>query len=531
MDSQYAKRINRIQKSKLNATVTLATSIVMGVLSFAERTVFNHCFIADYLGLYSFFYNVIGVLGTLELGITTAIAFALYAPIEYKQYDQIAAIMTLFRRAYWIIGTLILIAGLALFPILTNLINTDIQLEKVQLYFSFFLFKTVFNYYLAYKRVLITANQNLYKVTLITNFSWCILYIAEMAISLTSGNFLYYCIAIFIADVFRSIVIFFLGKKEFPMLKEYRKAKLDPEITRSITRNVKGLILTRLGTVLVSTTDSMLISAMVSTAFLGKYSNYQMITNGLKSVSALIPQSITASIGNAGVTETRRSLSKSFETLNLASYLIYGYLTILIINIVNPIVSTFFGSDRVIPISSVILICISFYLTNQREILLTFKSSLGLYWEDRKRPIVEGLTNLITSIILGKFWGFNGIIIGTIISQICVNLMIEPQVIMHNGLHSSTIWYYVTTCIRFILTALISVFCLWINSFFELNGILEVIAKFLTTTLITIGIYYAVYRKNEDAISIIKTLKIAFTDKRKLKESKMEETNPTGSNG
>ena len=137
MDSQYAKRLNRIEKSKLNATVTLATSIVMGVLSFAERTVFNHCFIADYLGLYSFFYNVIGVLGTLELGITTAIAFALYAPIEYKQYDQIAAIMNLFRKAYKVIGTLILLAGLLLFPILTKLINTDIQASKVQIYFSF----------------------------------------------------------------------------------------------------------------------------------------------------------------------------------------------------------------------------------------------------------------------------------------------------------------------------------------------------------------------------------------------------------
>ena len=518
MDSQYAKRLKRIEKSKLNATVTLTTSIVMGVLSFAERTVFNHCFIADYLGLYSFFYNVLGVLGTLELGITTAIAFALYAPIEYNQYDQIAAIMKLFRRAYWVIGTLIFIAGLALFPILTNLINTEIPLERVQLYFSFFLLKTVLNYYLAYKSVLITANQNLYKVTLITNLSWCFLYVAEMIISIRFANFLYYCIAIFSADVFRSVVIFFMGKKEFPMLKEYRNAKLNPEIAKSITRNVKGLILTRLGTVLVSTTDSMLISAMVSTAFLGKYSNYQMITNGLKSVSALIPQSITASIGNAGVTETRRSLSKSFETLNLASYLIYGFLTIVLINIINPIVATFFGVDRTIPISSVILICISFYFTNQREIILTFKSSLGLYWEDRKRPIIEGLTNLITSIILGHFWGFNGIIIGTIISQVCINLTIEPRVIMHDGLKSSSIWYYISTCLRILLTAAITIISLIINSFIQLNGILEIVIKGLISAAITIFAFYLVYHNNEEAISIIKTLKIAFMDKRKLKK-------------
>lgn len=522
MDKTAARRIKRIQKSKINTTVTLVTSILMGVLSFIERSVFNHYFIADYLGLYSFYYNVLGVLSTVELGIGSAIAFALYAPIEYEQYDQIAAIMRLYKKAYILIGTFILLGGIIVFPFLGRLITTDIPMEEVNLYFIFFLLKTVFSYYLTYKAILLNANQNQYKWTIVTNMTWAFLYIAEMAIAITSGNFLYYTIAIFIAEISRSILLNFMGAREFPQIRKYKKTKLNPEIFHSIVRNVKGLIITRFSSMLVSTTDSILISAMVGTTFLGLYANYQMIVKGLISVSALIPQSIGASIGNAGVTEKKRDLSKSFNSLNLGSFLIYGFFTIVLINLINPVVSLFFGADRVLGLSSVLLICINFYLTNQREILLTFKGSLGLYWEDRKRPLIEGLTNLIVSIILGKYWGFNGIILGTIITQVCVNLTIEPRVIIHEGLKSTAFWYYITIIGRFMLTLGTAALCLFINSLLPFGGIIEIVVKAITTSLITILIFFIVYKNDENAVIIVRTLKIAFMDKRKLKKLEKE---------
>ena len=54
MDKKESRELKRIERSKLNTTVALVTNIIMGVLSFAERTVFNQFFIEDYLGLYSF---------------------------------------------------------------------------------------------------------------------------------------------------------------------------------------------------------------------------------------------------------------------------------------------------------------------------------------------------------------------------------------------------------------------------------------------------------------------------------------------
>ena len=74
MDKKEARALRRIEKSTLNTKVGLISNIVIGVLSFVERTVFNQFFIEDYLGLYSFNYNIISILTFLELGLSTSIS-------------------------------------------------------------------------------------------------------------------------------------------------------------------------------------------------------------------------------------------------------------------------------------------------------------------------------------------------------------------------------------------------------------------------------------------------------------------------
>ena len=227
MDSRTVeRRLNRIEKAKLNTTITLVTAIVMGVFSFVERTIFNRFFIADYLGLYSFFNNVIGVLSAAELGISTSIAFALYAPLELRQEDQIAAIMRFYRKAYRIVGSIILIGGVAFMPFMRFLLNTDIPMANVRLYFLFFLFKTVSNYYFGYKETLLAANQEQYKINLVNNIAWTILYIVDILIAIFTQNFLLYSISIFAINLIRAIILNIMTSRQFPEMRKYKEARI-----------------------------------------------------------------------------------------------------------------------------------------------------------------------------------------------------------------------------------------------------------------------------------------------------------------
>lgn len=505
-------------KSKLNTMVSIVTATLMGLLNFIERTFFNRYFSADYLGLFSLYDNITGILATVELGITTSIAFALYAPIEYKRKGQIAAIMHLYKNLYILIGTVIFVSGVFvavfLFPFL---VKTTIPMNNVRLYFMFFLLRTASNYLFGYKMILFNANQETYKVSLVTNLSWCVLYALDIVITVVTQNFLLYSMSIAVINFLRLIILNTMSTQEFGKINKWKRDKLDRDTKTHIINNSKGLILSKVGNAIVTMTDSTLISAMVGVSFLGKYANYQMLTSGLKTAVKILPSSITASIGNANVTEDAETMEKSFYTLDLASYFIYGTFTIFLVNLFNPIVSFFFGADKTLSMLSVIIICIDFYLACLREMLLTYKTSLGLYWEDRKRPMLEGLTNLVVSIILGYFWGFNGIIIGTIVSNVFVNLLIEPRTITHDGFNTSSRHYYITACGRFIMSVIICSLCYFINNFFDVGGILEILVKTVITLVVTAFVFFIVYRKNEDAVIIINTLKIAFMKKKNLK--------------
>ena len=103
----------RFRSSTINAVTAVVTQIVMGVISFAERMVFNQCFLSDYLGFYSLFKNIISVLSVAELGLSVAISFALYAPFAEDNFAEVNAILSFYRKVYRTVGTIILIAGTA----------------------------------------------------------------------------------------------------------------------------------------------------------------------------------------------------------------------------------------------------------------------------------------------------------------------------------------------------------------------------------------------------------------------------------
>lgn len=513
------KNLNRIMKSKLNTTVAITTSIIMGVLSFAERTAFNWFFSAEYLGLFSFYNTITNMLVNVELGITTSIAFALYAPIEYKNKGQIAAIMHMFRKIYVIVGSIIFGAGLIIaiffFPFL---IKTTLPMNYVRLYFMFFLLRTASNYLFGYKLIMFNANQEQYKTTFVSNMCWCVLYALDIAISAFTGNFLLYAMSIALLNFVRLFILSRMCTKEFGKIFKWKRDKLSRDMKTHILNNSKGLILSKMGNAVVAITDSVLISSMVGIGFLGKYANYQLFTSGLRTAARILPSSITASIGNANVTEDLKTMEKSFYTLDLASFFIYSTFTIFLVNLFNPIISFFFGTDKTIGMLSVSLVCIDFYLANLREMLLTYKTSLGLYWEDRRRPLIEGLVNLVVSVILGYFWGFNGIIIGTIVSNVFVNLMIEPVTIMHDGFNTSVKKYYIKAGERLLLAIVTCGIAYAINSFIPATGFAEIIIKTLVTVAVIVMAYIIVYFRNENARLIMKTLKVAFT-KRNRKSS------------
>ena len=98
-------------------------------------------------------------------------------------------------------------------------------------------------------------------------------------------------------------------------MKSKEKTKISKESQKKILFNIKGLILSKLGGVAVNSTDSILISAIVGSSILGFYSNYQMITKGLLGFTGILPNAITASLGNMGAVESNERVADGYSQI------------------------------------------------------------------------------------------------------------------------------------------------------------------------------------------------------------------------
>lgn len=107
--------MSRLENSVKNIVFSFGNTILASILSFISRTVFIHILGTDYLGLAGLLGNVLGFLSISELGIATAIGFSLYKPLAEKDYKVVSSLMSLYRKAYSIIGTIVLVSGILLF--------------------------------------------------------------------------------------------------------------------------------------------------------------------------------------------------------------------------------------------------------------------------------------------------------------------------------------------------------------------------------------------------------------------------------
>ena len=77
---------------------------------------------------------------------------------------------------------------------------------------------------------------------------------------------------------------------------------------------------------------------------------------------------------------------------------------------------------------------VNFYLTGLRSSVNTFKTKAGIFKEDKYVPLIESFINLSVSIILAKYLGLVGILIGTAISTISIPLWVQPKLVYNLSL-------------------------------------------------------------------------------------------------
>ena len=117
------KQKSRTEYSVMNTTVALIAQTMAILIGFFTRVVFTRMLSQGYVGINGLFTDILNILSLSELGVGTAITYALYGPIARKDIKKQQILMRMFRTFYRVTASFVLIAGSCLIPFLDILMK------------------------------------------------------------------------------------------------------------------------------------------------------------------------------------------------------------------------------------------------------------------------------------------------------------------------------------------------------------------------------------------------------------------------
>lgn len=515
----------RIKKTIRNSATALAGQMLNVLLNFIVRTVFIKTLGNSYLGINGLFSSILSLLSFAELGFGTAIVYALYKPLA--EYDErcVSALMNFYEKVYKAIGVFILFAGLLITPFLTNIIGDVSQLPDdlppIQYIYILYLINTASTYFFNYKRSLVIASQNGYIDTLnqlIFNFGKNLVQIITL---LSLHSFVIYLFVQIIFTLAGNIAISHKADTLFPYLKENRKEKIGREDVRAICKNVLAMACHKLGSVIVSGTDSILITRFVGIASTGIYSNYMLITSTVRTIYLQVLSPITASLGNYIARESQDASYVYFRRILFMNAYIAVFCTVCLVGLSNPFIEIIWGKESLFPLELVMLIMTNFYLNCMRVTSEIYIDTIGLFWQIKWKSLIEAIVNLASSIFFGLTLdkGIYGVVLGTICSNILTNLWWEPYVVykyyFRKGLHLYFIEYG-----KYLLMLIISIACVQAIDFRIDKTVGGFILRCIIFFAIPHAIFFFFFHKTDEYRYFIQIGKGTMMNRKKFRKSK-----------
>ncbi len=413
-----------------NTAVSIVMQIVRNLLGFVSRTIFINILDAEYLGVNGLFSDILSMLSFAELGIGNAMTFSLYKPLADKNIEKIKSLMKLYATCYKCIGVVIAILGVCIVPFLNKIVgDVSYVKEDIVLLYLLFLLNSVLSYFFVYKKSLIIADQKNYIVEIYKEAFYALQVVVQSVFLVISKQFIAYLIIVVLFTFLNNYFMARKANKLYPYIASGTATKLEKHELKTIVKNVKALIVYKIGHILIDSTDSIFISMFINVITVGLYSNYKMVLNIFKTIGNTINGSVVASIGNLNATAVEEKKYSVFCEMFYLDVWFYGFTAVGLCVFLKEFISLWLGSGYTLGIDSVIAICVLYYISNLHYPCYAYRVTSGLFVFSKYIPLIAAVINIVLDIVFGMHFGLTGILLASIISRTLTYEIVDPIII------------------------------------------------------------------------------------------------------
>lgn len=509
---------SRTKNTTRNIGAGLVNQIISIVLPFINRTVILWTLGAEFTGLAGLFSSILSVLNMAELGFNTAVVYSLYKPMADKDHQKICEIVSLFKRIYSVVGTVVLLGGLVVMPFLPHLINGSYP-DTVNLYLVYLLYliNSAVSYYLfAYKECLLIADQRQDIAKNIRTIVNILRYTVQFLVLVITKDFYAYLIVSIAGTVFTNLLIHISTRKRYPF---YKRIRVGLKIPSEMKKQISGLMINKICDTFRNSFDSLVISSFIGLTATAIYGNYYYIYSALYGIMLVIANAMSASVGNSIVKNSEETNYKHLLTFSQLFAGIVGFCTVALACLYQPFMKIWAGEDLLLPMFDMLLFCVYFYAINMNNIRNQYISGTGMWWKLKVSYVVEAVANLLLNFVLGKLFGITGVILATIITIFLFNYLQRNKVLFNEYFKKEKISeFYKQQFFYLLLTAIGLIISLLICEKLPFDGVLNMIARVVVCMVVPNAIYYCGIRYTKSFRSVrnlvIKIKNMMFNKKR-----------------
>lgn len=491
-------KIERTKNASRNIAYGVLIKTYQIIMPFIMRTAIIYILGIQYLGLNSLFTSILNVLSLAELGVGSAMVYSMYKPIAEDNIPMICALMQLYKKYYRIIGLIILIAGLLLLPFLPHLVKTDTVPEDINLSILYLinLSATVVTYWMfAYKNCLLAAFQRTDIQNKIILAVSTISYIVQLAVLCFLHNYYIYTCILVSSALLNNLVTAWIVSKKYP--DYHPKGSLPESEVKTINQRIKDLLTAKLGGTIVSSADSIVISAFLGLTILAVYQNYYFVVSSVIGFVLVLFSATTAGVGNSLVVETEE---KNYWDFRKFAFLINWIAIVCIscfMSLYQPFIKLWVGENLMLDYSFVLLFCAYFYVFVIQQLACVYKDASGIWHSDRFRPLVSGVFNLGLNLLFVKRWGLYAIILSTIFSYVLIAMPWLIHNLFTTVFHRNSREYVVFILKGFAIAYIVGAICYFVCGFIRGSLVGQLLIRFVICTVLSNFLCILIYRKHE----------------------------------
>lgn len=491
--------IDVVKNARRNVPLGVLNKMVAILCPFVTRTLIQYVLGEEYLGLDSLFRSIISVLSMSELGFSSAIVYCMYRPVAKNDTATVNALLGFYRKAYHIVGVVILGIGLMLMPFLDLLIKgsrpSDVNITLIYLLYlgnaaiSYFMYAYLSSLIVVYQREDVNSITNMIVTLLLT--------ICQMVIILNTKNFWLFSLAMPIFTVVNNLRIAFVVHKMYPQY--HCVGSLSKDIIADLKQMIAGTLVNKVCQTTRNSIDSICLSAFIGLAYTAIYNNYYSIIAAVNTLLGVFSTSIVGGIGNHIVTKGKEENFSEMKRLDWVYMTISGWCCAFLLCLLQPFMCIWMGEQMLLPFPVVILLCLYFYLLKLGDIKSIYVAGNGLWWNYRYNSVTETILNLVLNILLGKYFGVYGIVLATILTIFFIKFFWGSLIFFSNYYGKNKLsQYFQYHAGYFIINSVICIICYLMCLLINVQGLFMTFGyRFLICVFVPALLYILIYRKTD----------------------------------